>query len=750
MLLQGGSWTSFTNFRDFPDRLHVPVLTYSFSLEPGTDGAWTPALQNAVRYAFDQWSAVANLTFSELGSGSAIESSLADLAIAPIGSFGAGLLAIGIFPDPEAADQLFGHPSSYLKPEGDIYFDDQVSPMKELKPGGAGVEVFLHEIGHTLGLKHPEDEGLNGRFFVPSVDTRFTLMNSVPLEPPFNTGHAATPLLYDIQAIQHIYGANMSYHTGNDQYVMRVDGTQRAIWDAGGVDTLNLSASKLPLTFSLVAGPDSYARLSNTTAVAIAFDVTIENAIGGAFADRITGNEVDNQLEGRGGADTLDGAAGADTLIGGAGDDIYYLRAGDTVIEAANGGNDLVITLLASTTLSAEVERLVVDMSVVNATVIGNASSNDITGSAGNDSITGGSGNDTLNGQGGVDTLVGGPGDDVYRLFLNGDLQQAVELPGEGTDTLEVVSSVVLPSAFENATLIGFSAANLTGNALGNVLRGNAADNVLDGRDGADTLIGGGGNDSFVVEPGDVIAAGSGHDTAITAVELPVLPVGLDDVTLTGIAGNAVVGGSASANHFIGNSGTNVLNGGGGNDTLEGGRGDDFLYGGAGDDTLDGGAGADLMDGGAGFDTYIVSSSRDHVVEGALGGFDEVEVFAPRYAMDANVEAAEIHNDAGAVVTGNALDNTIISGVGADTLQGGGGADEFHFRSTLAVDEILDFQHGLDHLVLEGSDFTGAAFSVDLIYDAATGALSIDGVEFAQLGTGLEHPALAPSDIVIV
>jgi hypothetical protein len=49
--------------------------------------------------------------------------------------------------------------------------------------------------------------------------------------------------------------------------------------------------------------------------------LNIENVIGGAGADIIDGNPVNNRLEGRDGADTLRGGIGDDTLDGGAGND---------------------------------------------------------------------------------------------------------------------------------------------------------------------------------------------------------------------------------------------------------------------------------------------------------------------------------------------------------------------------------------------------------------------------------------------
>ena len=749
----------------------VPVLTVSFSIDSDFHIPWSAALKTAVRYALDQWSAVANITFQEVDSNSITEASTADIALTPTGTHLAqsffGAVGLGVFPDPDFFVQRSffpatgGNRSQYAAgPEGDIYLDNGRPEMLALNPGGSGIEVILHELGHALGLKHPQDS--QGDYIhpgdpqipFPSIDphTRLTLMSGGAVDLPLASGHPVTPLLYDIAAIQHIYGANMSYRTGDDTYTLKADGTVRAIWDAGGIDTVDLSAVKAPLVVTLEEG--SWTQVSANSGFAIAFDVTIENAIGGAGSDALIGNGVSNRLEGRDGDDTLDGAAGGtDTLVGGAGNDTYEVRnPGDVVVENAGAGDDQILGFVPFIAMPDNVERLFVQTAALDATVIGNASSNLIVGAGSVDNLQGGAGNDTLDAGslGQPDTLAGGPGDDVYR---NGDPDLFVELPGQGTDTVETILATVLRPNFENLTLLGSANVNGTGNAEANVLRGNAGDNVLDGKGGADTLIGGDGNDSYALDPCDVVIDSGGHDAAIATMSLLAMPAGLDDVSVTSIAGNAVIGGSGGANHLVGNYAANVLSGGDGGDWLEGGKGDDFLFGGNGNDTLDGGRGADVMDGGAGFDTYIVDSTHDRIVESALGGLDTAKVFAARYTMDANVEVAEIDRGTGAIVAGNSLANAIISGAGADTLTGGAGADSFHFRDLLAVDHVLDFEHGVDKLVLEGGDFAGASLGGSLHYDDSDGMLSMNGTDFLQLGVAFHHPALdelTPSDIVVI
>jgi serralysin len=62
----------------------------------------------------------------------------------------------------------------------------------------------------------------------------------------------------------------------------------------------------------------------------IAYDVTIENAVGGSARDLLWGNEVDNVLNGAGGDDIIQGYEGNDTLIGGDGSDTFVYGQADT------------------------------------------------------------------------------------------------------------------------------------------------------------------------------------------------------------------------------------------------------------------------------------------------------------------------------------------------------------------------------------------------------------------------------------
>lgn len=213
--------------------------------------------------------------------------------------------------------------------------------------GGYGLITYIHEIGHALGLSHPGTYNGSGYYATDAEylqDTRrYTVMSYFNAnEDGSGTDHwgltgqwryASTPMLHDIAAIQAIYGADMTTRTGNTVYGFNSTADRAifdfalnpdpiiAIWDAGGVDTLDASGYTTNQRIDLTAG--SYSDIgAMTNNVAIVYGATIENAYGGSGHDTIIGNMVANLLAGSLGNDTLRGLDGNDVLIGGAGTDV--------------------------------------------------------------------------------------------------------------------------------------------------------------------------------------------------------------------------------------------------------------------------------------------------------------------------------------------------------------------------------------------------------------------------------------------
>ena len=307
------------------------------------------------------------------------------------------------------------------------YYADNAAPAA----GDNAFETLVHEIGHGLGLKHPGSynaggDPTEGPFLPTSQDSsRYTVMSYVESEP--GQVHDAGLMVFDIAAVQYLYGGNPGVNAGGDSYMFPTGGGRRTLWDAGGEDRLDASAQTSSVTLDLRPGGISYSgNLGAGDAVigrvAIAFGTAIENARGGSGADLIIGSAAGNEIDGGAGADRMVGGpgddafdadptqrGGADTMIGGPGNDAYWIGdAGDVVIEDAGEGTDTVWVPYASASLGvwANVENLGVDGP--------NAAA--LTGTAGANALFGGSGNDTLDGGAGDDTLDGGSGADTVLL----------------------------------------------------------------------------------------------------------------------------------------------------------------------------------------------------------------------------------------------------------------------------------------------------------------------------------------------
>lgn len=496
--------------------------------------------------------------------------------------------------------------------------------------------------------------------------------------------------------------------------------------------TVNLATNAAQITVG--AGTDT---LSN-----------VENLLGSAFNDTLTGSNGANLISGGAGNDILTGAAGADTINGGEGSDLYMVAAtadlpvAELVSDSGLGVNDIdelrytsnaAGTLTLAATL-AGIERVVIgtgtaaqavatgnaainiNAAAVNSglTIIGNSGANILTGTNASDSILGGAGNDTLIGNAGDDTLVGGAGNDTY--VIDSMLDSITEDAGAGNDLVQLAITsaavtYVLGTNLETATITDTTQNhNLTGNTLANTLTGNGLNNILDGGAGVDVLVGGAGDDTYIV---DLTAAGALQDS-ITEIGLT---TNNDTLQLRGGSTNvAAVTLTLAANleHLDASaSGTSLLN-------FTGNAARNNIIGNTANNIINGGTGIDTMAGGAGNDTYVVDNVLDVVTELFNEGSDLVQS-SVTYALSGNASGVEnltLTGTAANNATGNALANLLIGntginilngGLGADTLTGGTGADSFVFDATdyqSFYDVITDFKvFGADRLLLSKTVF---------------------------------------------
>ena len=318
---------------------------YSPLDEPASGFALSPMQQAAFRSALASWSQVANLQFVEVADN---PDAVGDIRIAWTG-----------VPNPPS-DAWTWQSSGFWANAGDIWLSDALmggQPDADWQAGGFNYMALIHELGHSLWLKHPFEGGAvmpadtdTNQYTVMSYTEHphylFVRYHPAVLEPDGSVTvswdvvpvYPSTPMLLDVAAIQRLYGANMGWHTGNDVYTFDPDTPFiMTLWDAGGVDTISASNFSTSCLIDLREGhysslhilpdpsitglmdppvvPSLPSDYDGTDNLAIAWGAVFENAIAGTGNDVLIGNAVANSLTGGAGNDTLDGGEGADTAV---------------------------------------------------------------------------------------------------------------------------------------------------------------------------------------------------------------------------------------------------------------------------------------------------------------------------------------------------------------------------------------------------------------------------------------------------
>ncbi|MEG4535386.1 M10 family metallopeptidase, partial [Microcoleus sp. D2_18a_D3] len=394
--------------------LGTPVeVTFSFMQTKPESNTWdefkpfTAQQQESARQGLKLYSEISNITFKEVSNAN-----------------GGGKIQFGSIDIPDYAGWSTGVGSATKNSH--IWLDKNLA---NITPGSSGFTILLHEIGHSLGLKHPHEGAVN----MPNYqdNDRFTLMsyNSHPDMPGVTP---KTPQLFDVAAVQYLYGANTNTRSGNNTYSWGKDAKFiETIWDGGGTDQISAANQTKDVVIDLVAGGfSSIGANGNANAqnnVAIALGATIENAVGGTGNDNIYGNAVANNIRGGLGNDKLYGQSGNDFLSGGSGNDALNGGDGNDILNG-DSGNDTLKGGKGNDTLNGGLDNDILNGDDGNDILNGGNGNDILNGGNQNDTLNGGLGKDTLNGGNGNDRLMGGDGNDV----LTG---------GDGNDTLIGVNS---------------------------------------------------------------------------------------------------------------------------------------------------------------------------------------------------------------------------------------------------------------------------------------------------------------------
>jgi serralysin len=444
-------------------------------------------------------------------------------------------------------------------------------------------------------------------------------------------GFAQTFMMYDIAALQRLYGADFATNGGDSVYTwdnntgaFRINGVVQytpganrvfmTVWDGGGNDTYDLSNYNEGVSINLNPGewtttsPVQLANLGQghmargNVANALLYQgdtgSLIENAVAGSGNDDVTGNDAVNRLDlSRGGIDKAFGLGGNDGFVFGAtftAEDEVDGGAGERDQVSIQGDYSAGLTLGAKSLVNVETLLVLpgfdykltsIDANVaaggrleVFGTTLGANDDLAFDGSAETDGhfvFYGGAGKETLTGSSGNDGFYFGPGNFSQTDTIHGG-------PG-GNDQLG---------------LDGHYSLTLGGNF-----------------DGIETLVLYRGPDGdlnkFNLKTSDAAVAAGQRFTIFGTV------LGTDFV----FDGSAETDGSF---RFLG---------GQGNDTLTGGKGDDLFFGGRGSDT---------MSGGGGNDTFLYNSSAESTAAStdkilSFGAGDRIDLFN----IDANAATAE-------------------------------------------------------------------------------------------------------------
>jgi hypothetical protein len=336
-VLSGVKWAASQLTFSFPANASYYGSRYGNGEPSNNFEAFTPAQQSATRAVLQHYSSVINVKFIEVTETSKQHGDLR-------------------YAETDAVKTAWAYYPSTSATGGDAWFNNSSNWYDNPTKGNYGYFTIMHETGHAMGLKHTHEA--RGSFPTMPSD-RDSIEYSVMSYKSYvgstkgyytneQWSYPQSLMMYDIAALQNLYGANYTTNAGNSVYKwnpqtgeMSINGAAQGapggnrvfltIWDGGGNDTYDFSNYTSDLNVNLQPGlwtTISQTQLANlgdgryaagNIANALLYKDNpaslIENVIGGSGNDKLVGNGGNNSFTGNAGNDTVDGLSGVNTAI---------------------------------------------------------------------------------------------------------------------------------------------------------------------------------------------------------------------------------------------------------------------------------------------------------------------------------------------------------------------------------------------------------------------------------------------------